>query len=225
SSSSSRTPVAEAAGSKTQLTGVVGAFAIGAIAVLAAATRCLGSAEFGAANRVTLLRGAMVALVFGLVAAEPAPERPRLAVVVATVALILDGVDGSLARRVGAESAFGARFDMETDAIAVLVLALLVWHFDKAGAWIVLSGLMRYGFAAAAWVAPWMARPLPPSRRRKAVCVAQLAALLLCLAPIVPAGVSVWVAAASLVALVGSFAADVAWLARWRGDRKLASPG
>lgn len=195
---------------------VVAAFALKALVVVASMGRRRRS-PFGAANAVTLLRGAMLALVFGLLATEPEPELAWFAVVVATAALILDGVDGSLARRGGTASAFGARFDMETDALAVLVLAALVWHFDKAGVFILLSGAMRYAFAAAAGVLPWMARPLPPSRRRKAVCVVQIGALLFCLAPVVPAAVSAKVAAASLIALAASFAADVAWLARARG--------
>ena len=37
-------------------------------------------------------------------------------------------------------SAFGARFDMETDALLLLVLAALAWQFDKAGAWVLASG-------------------------------------------------------------------------------------
>ena len=44
----------------------------------------------------------------------------------------LDGVDGWLARRRGMSSAFGARFDMEIDALLVQVLAILVWRYGKA---------------------------------------------------------------------------------------------
>jgi phosphatidylglycerophosphate synthase len=192
------------------------AFAALALPMLAAAARHLGRGAFGSANRITLLRGAMIALVCGLLVAPPAPTLAWLAVAVATAALVLDGVDGALARRAGTVSAFGARFDMETDAVAILVLAALVWHFDKAGAWVVLSGLLRYGFVAAGWLAPRMRRPLPPSRRRQAVCVVQVAALLFCLAPIVPPELSRPVAGAALAILVASFAADLRWLARDR---------
>ena len=37
--------------------------------------------------------------------------------------LILDGVDGRVARARGEVSAFGARFDMETDALLLLCLS------------------------------------------------------------------------------------------------------
>jgi phosphatidylglycerophosphate synthase len=195
---------------------VVGVFAAGAWPMLAAAARHLRRRPFGAANQVTLLRGAMIALVFGLLVAEPTPDLAWFAIVVASAALVLDGVDGSLARRRGTASDFGARFDMETDALAILVLAALVWHFDKAGPWVVLSGLLRYGFVAAAWPLPWMRRPLPPSRRRKTVCVVQIGSLLFCLAPVVPSVLSGPAAAVALAVLGASFATDVEWLARRR---------
>ena len=45
-------------------------------------------------------------------------------------------------------SAFGARFDMETDAATVFGLSLLVWLCDQAGPWVLAIGLMRYIFVA-----------------------------------------------------------------------------
>ena len=66
---------------------------------------------------------------------------------------------------------------MEVDALLIMVLAILAWQHGKAGAWVLLSGLLRYAFVAAGWLAPWIARPLPPSRRRQTICVVQIAAL------------------------------------------------
>jgi hypothetical protein len=103
---------------------------------------------------------------------------------------------------------------METDALLILVLAALAWSQGKAGAWILLAGALRYVFVAASLVVPWLAAPLPPSRRRQAVCVVQIASLILCLAPFVTLPASVAIGLAGLVVLFGSFAADVAWLAR-----------
>src|SRR5690606_41330950 len=42
----------------------------------------------------------------------------------ATVGLVLDGVDGRVARRTGTSSPRGARFDMEVDAFLILVLSV-----------------------------------------------------------------------------------------------------
>jgi phosphatidylglycerophosphate synthase len=111
-------------------------------------------------------------------------------------------------------SAFGARFDMETDAVLILVLSVLVWQHEKAGAWVLLCGLMRYGFVAAGWVLPWLARPLRSTPRGKTVAVGQLLGLSVALAPIVQAPISAIAAAVTLAALAWSFAIDVMWLSR-----------
>ena len=178
----------------------------------------LPHARFGAANGVTLARLALVALLAAGIgethAADAAPA--WAAVAVATVAALLDAVDGPLARGSGLASPFGARFDMECDALLILVLCALVLQAGKAGPWILAAGLLRYAFVAAARPWPWLARALPPSLRRKAVCVAQIVALIVCLGPIVDARASHALALASLAALLYSFAADIVWLARRR---------
>jgi phosphatidylglycerophosphate synthase len=163
---------------------------------------------------VTTVRVALVALVAGLIGVPADPSALWLGVVLASVAAVLDGVDGWLARRTGLASEFGARFDMETDALLILVLSILVWQHGKAGAWVLAGGLMRYGFVAAGWVLSWLARPLRSTRRGKTVAVAQIIGLIVALAPIVPAPYSAIVAAVTLTALVWSFAVDIAWLAK-----------
>jgi len=171
---------------------------------------------FGAANRVTLARAAGVSLLAGL-AFEPQTElRAWGAVALATLAAVLDSVDGRLARRSGLESRFGARFDMETDALMILVLAALAWRWERAGAWVLLAGLMRYGFVLAGARWPWLAGELPPSRRRQTVCVVQVVGLIVALVPWWSSAQAAAVAALSLAALCYSFAADVLWLARRR---------
>lgn len=184
-------------------------------------------ARFGPANRVTLGRLAAVAL-FAAVSVElalrPLPDPDRVAwslVVLATVAAVVDAADGPLARASGLASAFGARFDMETDALLILVLCVLIVQFDKAGPWVLGAGLMRYAFVAAAALprGQWLNAPLPPSLRRKAVCVGLIVALITCLGPIIPRLGSSALAAGGLAAVAWSFAVDVAWLARRRACR------
>jgi phosphatidylglycerophosphate synthase len=130
----------------------------------------------------------------------------------ALAALALDGVDGWLARRLGQVSTFGARFDMETDAATLLGLSLLVWASGQTGPWVLASGLMRYIFILASGVWPALAAPLPPKRRRQAVCVVQIAVLIVAAMPVVTSNVAVALCAVGLVMLSYSFAIDVAWL-------------
>jgi phosphatidylglycerophosphate synthase len=127
---------------------------------------------------------------------------------------VLDGLDGSLARFTRMPSAYGARFDMETDAAFILVLSALVWRHEKAGAWVLWCGLMRYGFVAAGWMLPWLAAPLRATRRGRIVALGQLLGLGVALAPVVPWPASAAVAGVTLAVLAWSFAIDVAWL--WR---------
>jgi len=169
---------------------------------------------FGAANSVTLVRAALTVLLVALLGTAPTPALAWLLVALGTAGVALDGVDGALARRRNEASSFGARFDMETDALLILVLAALVFQHGKAGPWILAAGLLRYVFVAASWALPWLGAALPPSRRRQGVCVVQIVSLLGALAPIVVPPWSTALALAGLAALVWSFAVDVVWLAR-----------
>lgn len=170
--------------------------------------------EFGPANRVTLLRGMLIALLAGFLGEPVSMPAALTLVAMGLVALILDGFDGKLARSSRMSSAFGARFDMETDAVLVLLFSMLAWQLDKAGPWVILSGLLRYLFLAAGWMLAWMRAPLPASRRRQTVCVIQIAVMLAVLLPFVQSPWSDLLAACTLCLLGLSFLVDVLWLRR-----------
>lgn len=167
----------------------------------------------GAANRVTLARGVLVALLAGTLA-DPALLSAHTVwlFALALVTLTLDGVDGWVARRTVSASALGARFDMELDAFFMLVLCLALLLLDRVGPWVLAIGTMRYTFVVAGWRWPWLAADLPGSLRRKAVCVWQVAVLMSALLPMTPEALVGWLAATALVGLAGSFAVDVRWL-------------
>lgn len=168
--------------------------------------------RIGLANLVTTVRAMGLALVAGLVG-EPAVPPVAWAIVVTTAAMAgLDGLDGWLARRAGMTSAFGARFDMETDALLILALSVLVWQHGKAGPWVLAGGLLRYAFLAAGWVWPWMAGPLKSTLRGKTIAVAYVVGLAVAIAPVVPVPLSGIAVALTLVALGWSFTMDVLWL-------------
>ncbi len=188
----------------------------GAALILVLADRHLDLGVFGQANCVTLIRGGLTVLLLAMIVEDPHEGTAWTASVIAFVILVLDGVDGWLARRNGDVSSFGARFDMETDALFTLSASILVWQFDKAGGWVVASGLMRYAFVAATVFLPWMGRSLPSSNRRKRVFALQAGSLIACMLPIVPRLASSPLALLSLSLLAASFAVDVIWLARRR---------
>ena len=193
---------------------VLGVFAVVAALVLANLGAHHPFARFGPANQITLARAALMAILAGLIGEQGGTAFGALAFALAIAAASLDAVDGRVARATGMASAFGARFDMETDAALLLVLAALAWQLDRAGPWVLASGLLRYAFVAAGAPAPWLRRPLPPSFRRKLVCAVQTGVLVAVLAPVLAPPVTSALAAIALAALCYSFAADVIWLRR-----------
>jgi phosphatidylglycerophosphate synthase len=199
------------------LTGLV--FAIASWAVLSRALHRSRLRSFGPANRVTLGRATLVGGVTALVADSFESSPPvTLLVGLTAVALILDGVDGKVARRTGTSTALGARFDMEVDAFLILVLSVYV--STQLGPWVLLIGAMRYAFLAAAKLAPWLNAPLPPSFARKTVAAIQGVCLLLAGSELLPHAANMAVALLALISLTWSFGRDVLWL--WRTSRTVA---
>lgn len=204
---------------------VVGAmtlFVAGAALATAGMSHGYPHSRVGLTNAVTLLRLVLAAPLVGALFAAGALAADIAAgwavFALALVALSLDGVDGWLARRAGLTSAFGARFDMEVDAVLAALLALLVWQTGSAGAWVLVLGFARYAFVGAAALLPWLAAPLPESRARKAVCVLQIGTLIACLAPVVVPPVSTVLVLVASAALVWSFGRDIVWLWRRAGQ-------
>ncbi|MBX6356749.1 MAG: CDP-alcohol phosphatidyltransferase family protein [Micromonosporaceae bacterium] len=182
--------------------------------------RC-GATALGPADRVTLARAVLVGGVTALVADSLSRDIPvRILVALAAVALVLDAVDGKVARRTGTCSPFGARFDMEVDAFLILVLsAYLARPF---GAWVLAIGGMRYAFLVAGWALPWMRAQLPPRYWRKVVAATQGIVLTVAAAGVLPWPLMATVLVGALALLVESFGHDVGWL--WRQRRPAALP-
>ncbi len=169
--------------------------------------------RFGLANGVTLLRAGIIAMLLG-VATIPAAFGAWTIAALAAIALTLDAVDGPAARKSGRASAFGARFDMETDALFAVVASLLLWRTGRLDAWILLIGLPRYVFVLARRLYAPLRRPLPPRQRRRIFCAIQGMALAAALAPVVPTGDAAIIAALALALTCFSFALDIHWLMR-----------
>ncbi|MEM7471854.1 MAG: CDP-alcohol phosphatidyltransferase family protein [Pseudomonadota bacterium] len=166
----------------------------------------------GLCNGVTLARAALTAILAGAVFV---PEFDRWAIfVIAFVAFAMDGLDGWLARKADLSSAFGARFDMEVDAVLSALLATILLMSGRVGPEVLLLGFMRYGFVALSFLVPRLKADLPPSFRRKAVCVIQIATLLMLLCPLTPTALLVPATLSAALLLVWSFAVDARWLLR-----------
>jgi phosphatidylglycerophosphate synthase len=183
--------------------------------------------ELGPASWVTLTRATLAVGVAALTADSFTRDTPvALFVALAAVALVLDLVDGWLARRTGSESELGARFDGEVDAF--LILALSVYVASSFGVWVLAIGAARYVFGAAALVAPWLRAPLPDRRWRKVVTAAEGIVLTVAAAGVLPTGPTRVLLVAACAALMASFGECVAWLWRHRetapGEVRAAAP-
>lgn len=191
------------------LTGAV--VGLGTWVLLGSGLHGSGARSLGAANGVTLGRTVLVGGIAAL-AAESFTRPAAVPVItgLTVVALLLDGVDGQVARRTGTASALGARFDMEVDAFLILVLSVLL--VGPVAPWVPAIGGMRYAFVLAGWVWPWLTAPLPPRFSRKVVAATQGAVLVAAVSGLLPGAVEAPLLATALALLTWSFGRDVGWL-------------
>ncbi|KDN16180.1 CDP-alcohol phosphatidyltransferase family protein [Amycolatopsis rifamycinica] len=171
-----------------------------------------GRGTFGPADWITFARAILVGCAAALIAEGDFSLGWLVGLV--GVALLLDGLDGQVARRTGTASEFGARFDMEVDAFLILLLCIQVSR--TLGLWVLAIGLMRYAFVAASWAMPWLTAPLYPSMARKTVAAVQGVVLVVAVSELLPSPVTLAAVALALASLVWSFGRDVGWLARHR---------
>jgi phosphatidylglycerophosphate synthase len=168
-------------------------------------------------NGITLTRAMLVAGVAGLVGDDAIGVAHTAAIVtLASVALVLDALDGLVARHTeGGVTEFGGRFDMEVDAFLILVLSGYVASLD--GLWVLAIGAARYVYGAAGWVLPWLRSPLPQRYWRKVVAAIQGVVLTTAASGLLPAIVIDVALGIALGLLAESFGRDVWW--QWSGRR------
>ena len=199
-----------------------------AVAIATDGTLFRAQAYFGGdrlepADWVTLARASLVAAITALVANSFAgPISVWLLVSLAVVALMLDAVDGRIARSTGKSGPLGLYFDGEVDALLMLVLSVYVARLY--GGWVLAIGAMRYAFLIAWLSLPWMRRQLPPRYWRKVVTAAQGVVLTVAAAAVLPASATRIALLGALALLCESFGRDVWWL-RARRTRAAAVDG
>lgn len=186
---------------------------VGTFVALARGLDRFGARALGPADLVTLVRATLVGAVAALMAdAFVRPAAVPALVTLSVVALVLDAVDGWVARRTGTASPLGARFDGEVDAFLILVLSVYVSH--SIGPWVLTIGAARYVFLAAGWLLPWMRAALPARYWRKTVAAIQGITLTVAAADVLPRRGTEAVLVVALGLLTESFGRDVWWLRR-----------
>ena len=188
-----------------------------AAALLTGALRRSGRQSLGPADLVTSARSVLVGGVAALVVDSFSRSVPVGALTaLAVVALLLDAVDGRVARRTGTVTAVGARFDMEVDSVLVLLLSVAVAR--SLGPWVLAIGSVHYVLLAARRAVPWLRRPVPPRFWCKVVAAVQGIVLTVATAGVLPDAVAVLALIGVAALLAESFGREVWWLWRARID-------
>lgn len=169
--------------------------------------RYTASGAFGLANVITLGRLFLTVSLAALGGVSPGSS----AALLVTGIFALDGLDGWVARKKGEASALGARFDMECDALLVLVCALVLYLHHRLPAFILLPGVLRYLYALLLLL-PWAKGEAPRSRWGRYVFAAMIVSFVLSFWPLEP-----WHRPLSVIAttmIVASFSHSFYWSCR-----------
>jgi phosphatidylglycerophosphate synthase len=162
------------------------------------------SGRFGAANLVTAIR---LGLAFAMLWVPGHARVPATGLLLMAF-FALDGLDGKLARRSGQSSAFGAAFDMETDAFMTALACLAAVDEGVAGPWLLAVGGLRFAFVLVTYKV--RAEPEPP--RRDARWAFSLLMVGLTASLILRVALFDWLSVCGGVAVLLSFARSFVWV-------------
>lgn len=133
------------------------------------------SKAFGYANWVTSLRLVLLLLLGFFIFQIPAWVSLALGIVV----LILDGLDGYLARKFDDTTDFGAYLDMETDTFFVCLFCTYYYLNEQLGGWVLAVGYMRYIYVGLILLFKLQGRKEKSTRFAKTIAVILFSALLM----------------------------------------------
>jgi phosphatidylglycerophosphate synthase len=190
---------------RQDLSALAGAGALG-LALLVVRLRAFAVPRSLLPNLVTALRVALTCFI----ALAGMKLAPTLTALLVAAIFTLDGVDGTLARRLGASSRLGAHFDMESDGFLVLTLCALL-SLRGVGAWVLTGGLLRYAYVGVTRLVPSRGEA-PPSRAGRYAFSVSLMALSLAL--VSERALATASAALGTLVLVWSFGRSFYWALR-----------
>ncbi|WP_395345056.1 CDP-alcohol phosphatidyltransferase family protein [Ningiella sp. W23] len=71
--------------------------------------------------------------------------------VLLSLCVLMDVIDGFVARGLAQTSEFGRVFDMEVDAYFVMIMGMYFYFTTSLGLWLLLPGILRYGYRVMIW--------------------------------------------------------------------------
>jgi CDP-diacylglycerol--glycerol-3-phosphate 3-phosphatidyltransferase len=142
----------------------------------------------GWGNRLTLLRGLLIAGLIGFLALPSPPGwLAWLPGIFYTLAIAADFFDGYLARITRHTTRLGEILDMSFDGLGILAAIILAVSYGRLPAWYLLVAFARYAFILGLWLRSRLGKQnyeLPPSVRRRALAGFQMGFLAVMLWPI-----------------------------------------
>ncbi|MFW6000016.1 MAG: CDP-alcohol phosphatidyltransferase family protein [Halorubrum sp.] len=144
---------------------------------------------FGLANAVTLVRGALYAIVAGFVVLPPETGLAWVPALCYGTGVALDNLDGTVARTLGRETEVGRRLDMAFDTFGFVAAPLVAVLWGLLPVWYLSISAARYVFRGAVWLRRVRGLPvgdLPDSDLGKYLAGVQMVFVTVALVPPVP---------------------------------------
>jgi CDP-diacylglycerol--glycerol-3-phosphate 3-phosphatidyltransferase len=173
--------------------------------------------SLGAANWITLVRGALIAVLGGFLL-QPWPGRSGgygwtmwIPGVIYILASVGDVLDGFVARFTGNKTLLGELLDTRIDALGILVASLLAITYAQLPVFYISAGLAYYLVRFAVWLRRKTGRPCSEVRRRrgaKLLAGVQMAFLGVALLPLLSATVTKIAAVFFLIPFLTGFLVD-----------------
>jgi CDP-diacylglycerol--glycerol-3-phosphate 3-phosphatidyltransferase len=158
------------------------------------------------ANTLTLLRGGLYAIVAGFAVVPADTDLAWVPAVCYGTGVVLDKLDGTVARTIGRETALGRRLDMAFDTFGFVAAPVVAVLWGQLPVWYLSLSAARYVFLGGLYWHQLRGRPVfdtPDSDLGKYLAGIQMVFVTLALAPPVPTSL-VW--AVSPVVLAPSLA-------------------
>lgn len=166
---------------------------------------------FGMANTLTLLRGGLYAIVAGFLVVPATTDLVWVPAVCYGAGVVLDKLDGMVARTVGEQTTLGTRLDMAFDTFGFVVAPLLAVVWGRLPVWYLSISVARYVYLAGIRWRLLRGRPVlerPDSDLGKYLAGAQMLFITVTLVPTVPTRLVFTLAPVVLVPSLAVFARD-----------------
>jgi CDP-diacylglycerol--glycerol-3-phosphate 3-phosphatidyltransferase len=144
---------------------------------------------FGLANTLTLVRGGLYAIVAGFVVVPPDTEFVWIPALCYGTGVVLDKLDGAVARTVGRQTTLGTRLDMAFDTFGFVVAPLVAVLWEQLPVWYLSISAARYVFIAGVYWRRMRGRTVfdcPDSDLGKYLAGVQMTFVTVALSPAVP---------------------------------------